>query len=157
MLVRDEDGSVRSVRVAPVLWSIVEENDEGEPRAWDYPTASRVAWKVTIVGASDAELAAMREHGILPEQQSLWVEENGIRHRAYIDFAPLLIWGAFGAATAQDIDEGAEFSRCRIVAASPADVKLLRRFGFSAAPGLDELTEAAMVDPDAPSTAVAVA
>ena len=140
MLIKDKDGVVRRARVAPAFWTVLADYD-GEERAFEFPSTTLGTWELEIVEATAEERALMQEHNILPERHTLFMEdENGQRHEVHVEFAPNLIWARFGCASARDIVDGDAFNGCRIVEASPADIALLRRFGFDPA-GLDEIEE----------------
>jgi len=140
MLIKDKDGVVRHAKIAPGFMTVVADYD-GQERVFEFPGATLATWEMEIVGACDEERAAMREHNIMPEQHTLWVEdENGKRVEAHLEFTPDLLWSRLGCASARNIADGDEFNGCRLVGASAADVALLRRFGFDPA-GLDEIEE----------------
>jgi hypothetical protein len=143
MLIRDKDGDILRAAIAPAFMTVVTSFGENDPgRVAEFPTATLETWEWEIVEASDEERALMREHGILPEQHTLWIEdEKGERHEAHLEFAACLNWDRLRCTTAQDHDEaGSDFAGCRVVAASAADVKLLRRFGLNLE-GLDAIEE----------------
>ena len=114
---------------------------DGQERAFEFPGATQATWGLEILEATEEERALMLTHNILRRGHTLFVaDEQGNRHEAHLEFEPNLIWARYGCASARDIDDGDEFNGCKIVAASPADIALLRRFGFDP-PGLDELEE----------------
>jgi hypothetical protein len=139
MLIRDKDGVTRKARIAPAFWTVLADYD-GQERAFEFPSTTLGTWELDIVEASDEERALMREHNILPTEHTLFLvdDETGQRHEVHIEIAPNLLWSRFGCASARDIADGDAFNHCRLVAASPADVKLLRLFGFDP-PGLEEI------------------
>lgn len=144
MLIKDKDGDILRAKIAPAFMTVVTTYDENEPegRVAEFPTATLATWEWTILEASDEERALMREHGLLPEQHTLIVEdEHGKRHDALLEISATLNWDRLRCTTADDYaEEGSSFAGCRVVAASPADVKLLRRFGMHLE-GLDEIEE----------------
>lgn len=144
MLIKDKDGDILRARIEPGFMTVVttyEEDGEGG-RAAEFPGATLTTWQWQIVQATDEERALMREHGILPEEHTLWVEDaKGRRHKAHLEFAAQLNWDRLRCATAMDCNEpNSDFEGCRVVAASPSDVKLLRRFGLHLK-GLDEIED----------------
>ena len=141
MLIKDKDGVVRRAKVAPAFWTVVADYD-GQERAFEFPSTTLETWELEIVEASDEERALMREHNILPTEHTLFMvdDETGERHEVHVEFEPNLIWARLGCASARDIADGDAFNGCRIVEASPADVVLLKRFGFDP-PGLEEIEE----------------
>lgn len=139
MLIKDKHGVTRKARIAPAFWTVLADYD-GQERAFEFPSTTQATWELDIIEASDEERALMREHNILPTEHTLFLvdDETGERHEVHIEFEPNLIWARLGCASARDIADGDAFNRCRLVAASPADVKLLRLFGFDP-PGLEEI------------------
>ncbi len=143
MLIRDKDGDILRARIEPGFMTVVttyEEDGEGG-RAAEFPGATLTTWQWEIVEATDEERALMREHGILPEEHTLWVED------AHLEFAAQLNWDRLRCTTAMDCNEpNSDFDGCRVVAASPSDVKLLRRFGLHLE-GLDEIEDGLECEP----------
>ena len=141
MLIKDKVGVTRRAKIAPAFWTVIADYD-GQDRAFEFPSTTLATWELEIVEASDEERALMREHNILPTEHTLFMVDNetGERHEVHIEFEPHLIWARLGCASARDIADGDAFNGCRIVEASPADVALLRRFGFDP-PGLEEIEE----------------
>lgn len=144
MLIKDRDGDILRAKVAPAFMTVVTTYDEDEPegRVAEFPTATLETWEWEIVEATDEERALMREHNILPEKHTLVIEdENGQRHDAHLEFAACLNWDRLNCTTAEDYaEEGSSFAGCRVVAASAADVRLLRRFGMHLE-GLNEVEQ----------------
>ncbi len=144
MLIKDKDGAILQAKIAPAFMTIVTAHDENDPhpRVAEFPTATLETWEWQIVEATDEERALMREHGILPEQHTLIVEdEHGERHAAHLEISAQLNWNRLHCTTAEDYaEEWSSFAGCRVVAASSADVRLLRRFGMDLE-GLDEIEE----------------
>jgi len=141
MLIKGKAGVTRRAKIAPAFWTVVADYD-GQERAFEFPSTTQATWELEIVEASTGERALMREHNILPTEHTLFMvdDETGERHEVHIEFEPNLIWARLGCASARDIADGDAFNGCRLVAASRADVALMRRFGFDPA-GLDEIEE----------------
>lgn len=129
-----ETGETFRLVIAPLVWGLVIP-ETGEAFS-TMPARSPADHGVEIVQVSKRERELLEQHGIMQEQATLVVEgSDGEPTPACLEVGPALVWKTFGCVNSFEAEDH------RVLAANANDIATLRRFGFGALKGLDEIEE----------------